>query len=116
LSAGAAIGWWIGWAVALVVILIAATLLLTIVALGRRIVRQADDITAAIDGARENTAPLFDVAATNSAIDRITRGLRTIRTGEPQPPPDSTLRPRHGEGHGPGEAMREASKERNRWS
>jgi hypothetical protein len=97
--------------VALVVILIAATLLLTIIALGRRIVRQADDITAAIDGARENTTPLFDVTATNSAIDRITRGLRAVRTGEPQPPPGPAPRP--GESHGPGEALREAWRDRN---
>ena len=111
MSVAAGIGWWIGWAVALVVVLIAATLLLTIIALGRRIVRQADDITAAIDGARENTTPLFDVSGTNSAIDRITRGLRAVRTGEPQPPPSGA--PRQGESHGPGEALREVSKERN---
>ena len=110
MSAGAGIGWWIGWGVALVVILIAATLLLTIIALGRRIVRQADEITAAIDGGRENTTPLFDVTRTNSAIDRITRGLRAVRTGEPQPPPDPPPRP--GEGHGPGEALRDAWKDR----
>jgi hypothetical protein len=110
-SVAAGIGWWIGWAVALVVVLIAATLLLTIIALGRRIVRQADDITAAIDGAREHTTPLFDVTGTNSAIDRITRGLRAVRTGEPQPPPGPAPRP--GESHGPGEALREAWKDRN---
>jgi hypothetical protein len=96
--------------VALVVILIAATLLLTIIALGRRIVRQADDITAAIDGARENTGPLFDVTATNSAIDRITRGLRAVRTGEPQPPPEPA--PRSGEPREPSKALREAWKDR----
>ena len=87
-------------------VLIAATLLLAIIALGRRIARQADDITAAIDGARENTAPLFDVAGTNSAIDRITRGLRTVRTGEPQPPPDSTTR--LGPAPQPNKTLREA--------
>jgi len=86
MTAGVGIGWWVGWSVAVVVILIAATLLLTIITLGRRIVRQADDITAAIDGARENTLPLFEVTRTNSAIDRIARGLRAVRTGEPQPP------------------------------
>ena len=111
MSAGAGIGWWIGWAVALVVILIAATLLLTIIALGRRIVRQAGEITAAIDGGRENTTPLFDVTRTNSAIDRITRGLRAVRTGQPQPPPAPPPRP--GEGRGPGEALRDAWKDRD---
>ena len=73
--------WYVGWAIALVVVLIAAGLLLAIIGLGRRIVRQADDVTAALDGTREHTAPLFDVTRTNLAIDRITRGLRRVRTG-----------------------------------
>ena len=72
--------WWlIGWALAVVVVLIAATLLLTIIFLGRRIVRQATDIVAALDGARENTNALYDVTRTNLAIDQITRDLRTVR-------------------------------------
>lgn len=79
-------GWWIGWAVALVVILLAAALLLAIIGLGRRIVRQADDITAALDGTREHTTPLFDVTRTNLAIDRIARDLRTVRTGQVSDP------------------------------
>ena len=74
--------WYVGWIVGVVVILIAALLLITIILLGRRIVRQADDITAAIDGARENTSPLYDVTKTNLAVDQITRGLRKVRTGE----------------------------------
>ena len=45
------------------------------IALGRRIVRQADDITAALDGARQNTLPLYEVKRTNLALDRVTRGL-----------------------------------------
>ena len=73
--------WWVGWGVGVVVVLIAALLLLAIIALGRRIVRQADEITAAIDGARRNTEPLFDVVKTNHAVDRITRGLRSVREG-----------------------------------
>lgn len=77
--------WWVvGWAVGVVVILIAAALLLAIIGLGRRIVRQADDITVALDGARENTMPLFDVTRTNLAVDQITRGLRTVREGPPR--------------------------------
>jgi ABC-type multidrug transport system fused ATPase/permease subunit len=109
-TAGAAIGWWIEWTVALVVILIAAALLLAIITLGRRIVRQADDITGALDGARENTAVLFDVTQTNSAIDRITRGLRAVRTGEAQPPPPPS--PRADEPHRPDAALRDAWKDR----
>ncbi len=77
-------GWYVGWAIALVVVLIAAVLLVTIIGLGRRIVREADDVTAALDGTREHTTPLFDVTRTNLAIDRITRGLRRVRTGSPE--------------------------------
>jgi hypothetical protein len=74
--------WWVfGWVIGVVVVLVAATLLLTIIALGRRIARQADDITKSLDGARENTTPLFEVTRTNLALDQITRGLRTIREG-----------------------------------
>lgn len=74
--------WWIvGWAIGAAVVVIAAALLLAIIALGRRIVGQAGDITGALDGAREHTDALFDVKATNFAIDRITRGLRAVRTG-----------------------------------
>lgn len=74
--------WWvIGWVLAGAVVVIAATLLLTIILLGRRIVRQAEDITRALDGARANTDALFDVTRTNLAIDQITRGLRTVREG-----------------------------------
>lgn len=76
------IGWWIGWGIGLVVVLLAAALLLVVIGLARRLVPQADEITTALDGARENTAPLFEVAGTNHAIDRITRGLRTVRTGQ----------------------------------
>jgi hypothetical protein len=77
------IGWWIGWGVGLIVILLAAALLLLIIGLGRKIVSQAEDITMALDGAREHTTALFDVTRTNLALDTITRDLRRLRTGEP---------------------------------
>jgi hypothetical protein len=111
MSAAASTGWWIGWGAGLVVVLIAATLLLLIIALGRRIARQADQITAALDGTRENTTALFDVAHTNHAIDRITRGLRAVRTGQAAPPPseDPTGPAR---GQGPMGAIRRAWEDR----
>jgi hypothetical protein len=72
--------WWlIGWMLAVVVVVLAATLLLTIIGLGRRIVRQADDITAALDGTRQNTDPLWGVKQININIDRINRGLAAAR-------------------------------------
>lgn len=76
-------GWWVlGSAIAAVVVLLAAGLLLTIIASARRIVRTAGEIAAALDGARENTNAMFDVAAVNHNIDRITRGLRGARGAE----------------------------------
>ena len=74
-------GWIIGWAVALVVVLIAALLLLAIIGLGRRITRQAEAITQALDGARANTTPMFEIPKTNLTLDQITRGLRKARGG-----------------------------------
>jgi hypothetical protein len=71
--------WYVGWVLGVVVILIAALLLIAIILLGRRVVHQADEITAAIDGGRENTAPLFDLTRTNLAVDQITRRLRKVR-------------------------------------
>ncbi len=74
-------GWIVGWAVGAVVVVIAAVLLLLIIGLGRRIARQADSITQALDGARENTTPMFEIPKTNLAIDRIRRGLQSARGG-----------------------------------
>ena len=74
--------WWvISWVVAALVVVIAAALLFTIIALGRRIVRQADDIVEALDGTRENTNGLWDVTRINLALDQITRRLSTVREG-----------------------------------
>ena len=73
-------GWWVlGSVLGAVVVLIAAVLLLTIIAIARRIVRSANEIVAALDGTRENTNAMFDVPVVNHNIDRITRGLRTAR-------------------------------------
>lgn len=74
-------GWYIGWIGGVIVVALVAALVLTITALAQRIVRQAEAITEALDGARENTLPLWEVRDTNHAIDRITRGLRRVRTG-----------------------------------
>jgi hypothetical protein len=73
--------WYVGWGIGVAVVLVAALLLLAIIGLGRQITRQTADITAALDGTRENTTPLFEVTRTNLAIDRITRYLRAVREG-----------------------------------
>lgn len=73
------VGWIVGWSVGALVVVIAALLLIAIISLGRRIARQADDITRALEGTREHTAPMFDLARTNLAIDRVVRGLARVR-------------------------------------
>lgn len=78
---GISVGWPIGWAIGVVVVLLAAALLVIAILQARQIARQADDITDALAGARENTAPMFDVTRTNLAIDQITRGLHRVRRG-----------------------------------
>ena len=71
--------WYVGWVIGGVVVLIAATLLLTIIFLGKRVARQADDITESLDGTRKNTDPLWGVKEININIDRITKGLAAAR-------------------------------------
>ena len=73
--------WVLGWVLGIAVVAIAAGLLLTIIALCRRIVSQAHDITQALDGARERTNALFGVATTTDTLERITRDLRAVREG-----------------------------------
>lgn len=75
-------GWWVlGSVLGAAVVLVAAVLLIVIILLARRIVRTAGEITEALDATRENTNAMFDVAAVNHNIDRITRGLRAAREG-----------------------------------
>jgi hypothetical protein len=71
--------WILGWVLGGAVVALAATLLLTLIALARRIVRQAGEIEEAIDGARENTAALFDLSSVNLSLDQVTRELRAAR-------------------------------------
>ena len=74
-------GWIVGWVIGASVVVVAATLLLTIIAFCRRIVGQAEDITRALDAARENTNALFAVTSTNAAVASITADLRAVREG-----------------------------------
>ncbi len=71
--------WVIGWSIGGAVVAIAAGLLLAIIGLARRIVRQAGEIESALDGARENTSSLFAVSDTNATIERTTAYLRALR-------------------------------------
>ncbi len=73
--------WILGWALGGTVVAVAATLLLAIIGLARRIVRQAGEVEDALDGARENTTALFELSAVNLTIDQATRTLRAMREG-----------------------------------
>lgn len=77
----AASRWTLGWVLGGAVVAVAAALLLALIALARRIVRQAGEIEEAIDGARENTAALFDLSSVNLSLDQVTRELRAVREG-----------------------------------
>lgn len=80
-DAGASRSWRLGWVVGGGAVVVAAGLLLGIIALARRIVGQAAEIEGAIDGARENTAPLFDLQGLNRTLERVAGGLRASREG-----------------------------------
>lgn len=78
--------WWlVGWAIGFGGAVAAAVLLVAIIRLAGRIAGQARDAAAAIDGARDNAAPLFDLARTNLALDRTTRAARTLADGDGAP-------------------------------
>ena len=76
-------GWRIGWSAGGAVVVIAAALILTLVALGRRITGQAREVEFQLQKVRDNTAVLFDLPTTNRAIEAITEGLGQL--GEPAP-------------------------------
>lgn len=71
--------WVVGWAAGAGVVVVAAGLLLEITARAHRISAQAREITAGLDRARDNAAPLFELKQTGATVTRITDGLRTIR-------------------------------------
>lgn len=73
--------WVAGWSVGSLVVVIAASLLVALIALCRRIVAQAEDITRALDGARESTNVLFSISRTNAALESIAADLRAVREG-----------------------------------
>lgn len=74
--------WWIaGWAVGFGGAVVAALLLVSIIRLGRKIVRQAEDSATAIDHAHANTSAMFELGRTNLALDRIARAHRARTEG-----------------------------------
>lgn len=72
-------GWYVGYIIAGVIITVVVVLVGIILALARRIGEQAALITAALDEARINTLPLWDVDKINSGVRSITRSAQTAR-------------------------------------
>jgi hypothetical protein len=76
--------WWtVGWAVGAVVVLLVAVLLLAITGLARKIDGVAQDLVTDLDSIARKTEPLQNVAATNNAVQTITRCLRKARGAAP---------------------------------
>ncbi len=73
-------GWYVGYVIAAVVITIVVILVAIILALARRIGVQADAVTGALDQARMNTLPLWDVDKINGGIRSIIRSAQEART------------------------------------
>ncbi len=71
--------WTIGWVAGTGVVFVAGGLLATVILVGRRIARQAGEITEALDRSREGTDALFGLTDTAGSLERVVRGLRTAR-------------------------------------
>ncbi len=80
LAAVSLAGWYVGYVIAAVVITIVVILVAMILALARRIGVQADAVTGALDQARINTLPLWDVDKINGGIRSIIRSAQEART------------------------------------
>ena len=72
-------GWYVGYVIAAVVITIVVILVGIILALARRIGVQAIQITEALDEARINTLPLWDVDKINTGVRSIIKSAQTAR-------------------------------------
>jgi heme exporter protein D len=72
-------GWYVGYVITAVVITIVVILVAIILSLARRIGVQADQITSALDEARINTLPLWDVDKINGGVRSITKSAQEAR-------------------------------------
>jgi uncharacterized membrane protein len=72
-------GWPIGLALGIVVILVAATIVVTIVALAMRIAKQAKTAEEAVEVVRQQTAELGGIAQINDSGVRILHSARALR-------------------------------------
>ncbi len=72
-------GWYVGYVIAAVVIAIVVINVAIILSLARRIGVQAQEVTAALDEARINTLPLWEVDKINTGVRSIIRSAEQAR-------------------------------------
>ena len=73
-------GWYVGYIGAGVLITVGVILVAIILGLARRIGVQADVVVGALDEARINTLPLWDVDKVNGGVRSIIRSAQEART------------------------------------
>ena len=76
---GASTGWYVGLALGVVVVLVAAAIVITIVALARRIDEQAKIAVTGVEKVREQTTALAGIARINDSGVRILHSARALR-------------------------------------
>jgi heme exporter protein D len=79
LSAVVLTGWYVGYVIAAVLITVVVILVAIILGLARRIGVQADAATGALDQARINTLPLWDVDKVNGGVRSIIKSAQEAR-------------------------------------
>ena len=75
----ASTGWYIGLVLGIVVILVAAAIVITVVALARRIAAQADGAVEGVEVVRAQTDELTGVERINDSGVRILHSARALR-------------------------------------
>jgi hypothetical protein len=72
-------GWVIGWAIGGAVVVVVVLLLFVMIRLSSRAGDKAEEILAALEAARDNTAALWTLTTTNEAAARIVDGAADAR-------------------------------------
>ncbi len=72
-------GWSIGWIVGTIVVALVVALLLLMIRGAARAGAKAGNILSALESARDNTAPLWEINTTNRTVDRITAAATAAR-------------------------------------
>ncbi len=71
--------WVIGYVVGALVVVVVAVLAITLILQARKIGRQAGDVIAALERARDNTAGLWEVDTVNRSLENVRAAARAAR-------------------------------------